>query len=84
MLRSLNQRLDAEHGITVAVTPELTQYLIKIGYNPEFGARPLARAVQDTVEYVVAQRVLQGTIIPGEELVLQPEMLAATTSQRRR
>lgn len=84
MLRSLNQRLDAEHGITVAVTPELTQYLIKIGYNPEFGARPLARAVQDTVEYVVAQRVLQGTVTPGEELVLQPEILAATISQRSR
>ncbi len=84
MLRSLNQRLDAEHGITIAVTPELTQYLIKIGYNPEFGARPLARAVQDTVEYVVAQRVLQGTVTPGEELVLTPEMLTATTSQRRR
>lgn len=84
MFRSLNQRLDGEHGITVAVTPELVQYLITIGYNPEFGARPLARALQDTVEYVVAQRVLRGTVMPGEELVLTPEMLAATASQRRR
>lgn len=80
MLRSLNQRLDAEHGLTVAVTPELVQYLITIGYNPEFGARPLARAIQDTVEYVIAKRVLQGTVTPGEELVLTPEMLNATIS----
>ncbi|HLD25601.1 MAG TPA: AAA family ATPase, partial [Candidatus Andersenbacteria bacterium] len=44
MLRALNQRLDAEHGVTVAVTDEVIDYLVSIGYHPEFGARPMARA----------------------------------------
>lgn len=78
MLRHLNQRLDAEHGITVAITPDLIQYLIKIGYNPEFGARPLHRAIQDSVEYLVAQRILQHWITPGEEIILTPDMLTTT------
>lgn len=84
MLRNLNQRLDAEHGITVAITPELIQYLLKVGYNPEFGARPLNRAIQDTVEYAVAQRILQGTLTPGEELVFTPAALTSAASQGRR
>lgn len=71
LLRALNQRLDEQHGVTVAVTPELVRHLVGIGYHPEFGARPMARAVADTVEYTVAQKILRGHAHPGEEIVLQ-------------
>jgi ATP-dependent Clp protease ATP-binding subunit ClpC len=70
MLRSLNKRLDARHGVRVAITPALIEYLISIGYNPEFGARPMARAIQDTVEYVMAERILRGLVHPGDEVQL--------------
>ncbi len=70
MLLKLNSRLDAEHGITVAVTPELIDFLVSIGYSPEFGARPLRRALQDTVEYAVAQRIIAGQTHPGQVLKL--------------
>jgi ATP-dependent Clp protease ATP-binding subunit ClpC len=77
MLRSLNRRLDEQHGVTVAITDELVDFLFEAGYQPEFGARPMARAVQDTVEFAVAQLVLQGEVKPGAELVLQPQHLRA-------
>jgi len=77
MLRKFNKRLDDEHGVTVAVTEELLDYLVSIGYDPEFGARPMARAIQDTVEYAVAQQVLRGTTRPGQHIVLSPTVLKA-------
>ncbi len=81
MLTKLNTRLDASHGVTVAITPELIDFLLSIGYSPEFGARPLQRAIQDTVEYVVARRVVSGHTKPGEILTLSP---AALRSERNR
>lgn len=75
MLRSLNKRLDAEHGITVAVTDELTGFLVDIGYSPEFGARPMARAIQDTVEVAVSQQILRSEIQPGQAIRLPIPLL---------
>ncbi|MBI3255924.1 MAG: ATP-dependent Clp protease ATP-binding subunit [Candidatus Andersenbacteria bacterium] len=80
MLKKLNKRLDASQGVTVAVTDELLDYLVSIGYNPEFGARPMARAIQDSVEYAVAQRALKGSLTPGEEIVLTPAGLSQTSN----
>lgn len=82
MLVTLNKRLDMEHGVTVAITADLLTFLVEIGYHPEFGARPMARAIQDTVEYAVAGRVIKGLITAGQELVITPaelRSLVATT-----
>ncbi|HBE90348.1 MAG: hypothetical protein A3E37_01910 [Candidatus Andersenbacteria bacterium RIFCSPHIGHO2_12_FULL_46_9] len=79
MLRSLNKRLDAEHGVTIVITPELIEFLVSIGYHPEFGARPMNRAIQDTVEFAVAQKILQGSIQPGQQVTLIPAELSALT-----
>lgn len=78
MLVKLNKRLDANHGITVAITDELVDFLIEIGYSPEFGARPMARAIQDTVEYVVAQKILRNQALPGQVLRLSVAELRVT------
>lgn len=70
MLQKLNKRLDTQHGITVTITPELVSFLVAEGYHPEFGARPMARVIQDTVEYVVAHKLLQGQIEPGQTITI--------------
>lgn len=75
MLKKLNKRLDSEHGITIAITPELIAYITEIGYNPEFGARPMTRAIQDTIEYWVARKVVSGQFEPGQTIALTPQML---------
>jgi ATP-dependent Clp protease ATP-binding subunit ClpC len=75
MLRAFNKRLDAQHGVTVAITDELLEFLLEIGYQPEFGARPMARAIQDTVEVAVAEQVLKSAIKPGGQIVLAPDLL---------
>ena len=75
MLKSLNKRLDAKHGVTVSITEDLINFLVKIGYDPEFGARPMNRAIQDTVEYDIAQRIVKGEIQPGQKIELDPRAL---------
>jgi ATP-dependent Clp protease ATP-binding subunit ClpC len=75
MLRKLNKRLDAEHGITVMITDELLTFLVEVGYDPQFGARPMARAIQDTVEYAVAEHIVRGAAVPGQQITLHPPQL---------
>ena len=79
MLKKLNARFDASQGVTVAITDELVNYLVSIGYNPEFGARPMARAIQNTVEYAVARRALKGQLVPGQQISLTAAELQSTT-----
>lgn len=75
MLRKLNKRLDREHGITITVNEELLGFLGEIGYNADFGARPMARAIQDTVEYAVAEQVLKGQTTAGKTITLNTSYL---------
>ena len=41
----------------------------------------MARAIQDTVEYAVAQQILTGAFKPGDQITLLPNQLRALTSQ---
>ncbi|MBI1834054.1 MAG: ATP-dependent Clp protease ATP-binding subunit [Candidatus Andersenbacteria bacterium] len=70
MMTSLNARLDAQHGITIAVTDELINYLAATGYDPEFGARPMKRLIQDKVEYWIAQQLIAGRVEGGQQLTV--------------
>lgn len=76
MLRKLNKQLDQKHGLKVAVTPDLIDFLISIGYHPEFGARPMQRAIQNTVEYAVAEKILRGEAEAGQEILLHSSELS--------
>lgn len=70
MLGQLNKRLDAQHGVTVVISDELLEFLVTVGYHPEFGARPMSRAIADTVEYTMAQKILKGESTAGQEITL--------------
>lgn len=69
MLERLAKRLK-ERGVILIVTEPLINYLTKIGYDPQFGARPMNRAIQEKIEQLVADRILQGTIKPGSKVEL--------------
>lgn len=70
MLADLNKRLDAKHGVTVHVTDDLVDFLVQGGYDPQFGARPMRRLIQDTVEYWVAKQIVAGRVQPGQSLTI--------------
>jgi len=71
MLRKLNERLKKEHGITVEVTPEIIDKIATLGFDPTFGARPMARVIQEKVEEPVARMILEGKARKGETLKIK-------------
>lgn len=59
-----------DKNLSLSVTPEAKDYIIKNGYDEAYGARPLKRFIQDTVETAVARRILSGELTAGETIVI--------------
>ena len=67
-LRRLNARL-ADRRIGVEVTPAAKDWLALTGFDPVYGARPLRRLIQTTIEDQLAQQVLAGEVADGDTVV---------------
>lgn len=74
MLGKLKSRL-AEKGIELVLNDILIDTVAKAGTDPEFGGRPIARAIQEKVEQVVAQKMLKGEARAGSRIELKEEDL---------
>ncbi len=66
---NLNRRLAAQQ-ITVVLTEGAKTAIVDAAYDPEFGARPLRRYVQHTVETMLSKRILKGDILPGQTVTV--------------
>ena len=66
-LAKLNARL-ADRRITLVVSPEATAWLASNGFDPVYGARPLRRLVQSTIEDLLARRLLAGEVVDGDQV----------------
>ncbi len=69
-LSELNDRLSAEHGITVDVSTAAKKRILADGYKPQSGVRTLRRAIQDEIEDHIAEGVLKGLYKPGQSISL--------------
>jgi len=52
--------------VEIVLTPGATEFLIEKGYDPQFGARPLRRAVEKHLQDPLAEEILRGNIKPSE------------------
>jgi ATP-dependent Clp protease ATP-binding subunit ClpB len=68
-LESLKARL-AERHIAITLTDAARERLIRIGYDPAFGARPLKRAIQKEIETPLARKLVAGEIHDGQKVVV--------------
>ena len=66
-LAGLRTRL-AERHIGIDLTDAAVEHLVKVGYDPTFGARPLKRAIQKEVETPLARRLVGGEIRDGQNV----------------
>ena len=57
-----------EHGLKLELTDQAKEFLIDKGYNPEFGARPLRRAIEHYIEDPLSEAVLAGKF-KGKNLI---------------
>lgn len=60
----------ADKGITVTLHDQVLAYLAKVGYNPQYGARPLNRLIQTKILNPIAQRIISRTVGDGDSIVL--------------
>lgn len=69
-LEQITQSLYEDKKIQIHFSDETIKQVINAGYNPELGARPLERAIQEIIESKLATLLLQGKVHPGEEVTL--------------
>ncbi len=69
LIADLNKRLENQE-ITIELTDNAKEYLIKNGYNPVYGARPLKRFVQKKVETLIAKEIIKQTILPKQKVII--------------
>ena len=55
-------------GVELEVSDEAVQYLANAGFDPQYGARPLRRAIQRLLEDELSERLLAGEIEPGQRV----------------
>ena len=67
ILHELNKRL-TDRNIEVSFTEQAIQYAADQGYDPVFGARPLKRFVQHSIETMLARKIIQGEIMDGDKV----------------
>jgi len=69
MLREVSSRME-EQGMHLSFEPEAVALLAKAGYDTQYGARPLRRAIQRQVEDALSEEILSGRIRMGERVVI--------------
>ncbi|MEK6576701.1 MAG: AAA family ATPase, partial [Nitrospirota bacterium] len=58
-VEELSKRV-AEQGIQIEVAPEVKEWLIKEGFQPTYGARPMRRAIQKNIEDPLSEEIIKG------------------------
>jgi ATP-dependent Clp protease ATP-binding subunit ClpC len=81
MVIGINKTL-ATQKFSVTLTDEAKAFLAQEGYDPRLGARPLRRLTQRSIENIMAQKILEGTIVPGSVIQLDVAELQEALSRR--
>ncbi len=66
-LEVIQKRLH-EKRITLSVDPAAKKYLAKEGFNPDYGARPLKRLLQNEILDELALKIIEGTVVEGQKV----------------
>jgi ATP-dependent Clp protease ATP-binding subunit ClpC len=64
-----------ERGMKLELTPQAREHLIDKGYSPEFGARPLRRAIEHLIEDPLAEELLRGTFAGKDTILVRLEVV---------
>ena len=64
-IRRLNETLE-EQGVQVELTEEAKELLAEKGFDPEYGARPLKRAIQKYIQNPLSLKLLEGKFLEGD------------------
>jgi ATP-dependent Clp protease ATP-binding subunit ClpB len=72
-LGNLRRLLD-ERKVEITLTDKARELLFREGYDPQFGARPLKRALQRLIQDPLAMKLLDGDVMPGDQVVVDADL----------
>jgi len=72
LMKELKTRI-TENGFELEVSEAAKELILKQGYDPAYGARPLKRAIQKLVEDTVSEEILKRTVVPGDTILVDVE-----------
>lgn len=72
LIKDLSQRIE-DNGYHLEINDSARELIMKEGYEPAYGARPLKRAIQKLVEDTVSEEILKKTVVPGETILVDAE-----------
>ncbi|MDB9446391.1 ATP-dependent chaperone ClpB [Anabaena sp. CS-542/02] len=75
------ENLLQEQKISFDISAAACDYLVEVGYDPIYGARPLKRAIQREVENPLATKLLENTFIPGDTIYIDKQDQGLTFSK---
>ena len=68
LLRNLSSRTNAQMRINLAVSEKAVEYIADKGFDKNYGARPIRRAIQTEIEDLLADKLLAGEVKAGEKV----------------
>ncbi|EHH0802905.1 ATP-dependent chaperone ClpB [Vibrio vulnificus] len=68
-LNRLANRME-EHGYQLEVSDKALDLIAQVGFDPVYGARPLKRAIQQSIENPLAKSILAGSVLPDKKIQL--------------
>lgn len=73
LLKELSDRLSKNPGFVLNFSNKVADYVLEKGYDPQYGARPLRRAIQNELEDFLADEYLEGHIKNNDKILLDIE-----------
>ncbi len=70
LVASINKRL-AERNISIELTEKAKEHLVRLGYDPAYGARPLKRTLQKHLETPLANLIIKGEVRDGQRVKVE-------------
>jgi ATP-dependent Clp protease ATP-binding subunit ClpC len=74
-----------DRDLTIELTTDAKKQLVKVGFDPTLGARPLRRAVQHEVEDRLSEKILHGELVAGDHVnvdFVDNEFVITTSRQK--
>jgi len=73
LLEELSQRLEKERHVKIIVSDSVKEFLVKEGFDPEFGARPIKRTLRKYIEDPLSEEILKGNFKENDEILIDFE-----------
>jgi ATP-dependent Clp protease ATP-binding subunit ClpB len=69
-ITKIKETLHKNNEIILDVSDAAKDWLVKLGYDITFGARPLKRTIQTHITNILSEKILSGLILPGEKIIV--------------